>query len=132
MKKSSFLSVILILGTLLLFSANTAEAQTSERVRFAGGATAATVRGRLKGNESRYRDYIVRARAGQQMSLEFLGDTKAEVVVFKPNEDNLSFAVTEWTGELPENGDYKVRVILNRAFARRGVRTSYVLKISVR
>ena len=117
---------------MLLFSAKTAEAQSIERVRFASGATAATVRGTLKGNVSRYRDYIVRARAGQQMSLEFSGATKAEFVVFDSNEENLSFAVKEWTGELPETGDYRLRVILNRAFARRGVQTSYVLNISVR
>ncbi|HEX8636885.1 MAG TPA: hypothetical protein VF692_02395 [Pyrinomonadaceae bacterium] len=132
MKTSSFSLVVLTLGILLLFSANHAEAQSIERVRFAAGATAATVRGTLKGNVSRYRDYIVRGRAGQQMSLEFLGATKAEVVVFDSNEENLSFGVKEWTGELPEDGDYKVRVILNRAFARRGAQTSYVLKISIR
>lgn len=131
MKKSSFLLILLTLATLFLFSANDAEAQSIERVRFAGGATAATVRGTLKGNVRRYRDYIVRARAGQQMSVEFLGDTKAEVVVFDSNEENLSFGTKEWTGELPGDGDYKLRVILNRAFARRGVQTSYLLKISV-
>lgn len=132
MKKSSFSLVVLTLGILLLFFANAAKAQSVERVRFASGAAAATVRGTLKGNVSRYRDYIVRARAGQQMSLEFLGATKAEFVVFDSDEENLSFGAKEWTRELPENGDYKVRVILNRAFARRGVQTSYVLKISVR
>ena len=121
-----------MLGILLLFSPKIAEAQSIERVRFAGGATAATVRGTLKGNVSRYRDYIVRARAGQQMNLEFLGATKAEFVVFNWNEENLSFGAKEWAGELPETGDYKVRVILNRAFARRGVQTSFVLKISIR
>ena len=131
MNKPNFIILALVL-TLFIFSENEAKAQTKQQVRFAKGAISATFRGVLKGQAQRYADYIVRAAAGQTIEVKLVGKTKAEFVIFKPKTlENLTLGDKEWSGELPESGDYTVRVILNRNFARRGVKTAYLVRISV-
>jgi hypothetical protein len=131
MKKLCFVLFAIVL-TLFVFLATEMKAQTKQQVRFAKGATSATFRGILKGQQERYSDYIVRADAGQTIEVKLIGETKAEFVIFKPKAlENLSWGNKEWVGELPESGDYTVRVILSRHLARRGVKTGYLLRISV-
>jgi hypothetical protein len=131
MNKLNYLLFAVVL-TFLAFTANETKAQSKQQVRFAKGTTSATFRGVLKGQPQRYADYIVRASAGQTMEVKLIGETKAEFVIFKPKTlENLSLGDKEWFGELPESGDYTVRVILNRNFARRGVKTAYLVQISV-
>ncbi|HLM61160.1 MAG TPA: hypothetical protein VK308_10165 [Pyrinomonadaceae bacterium] len=131
MNKLNYILFAVVL-MLFAFTANETRAQSKQQVRFAKGATSATFRGVLKGQPQRYADYIVRAAAGQTMEVKLIGETKAEFVIFKPKTlENLSLGDKEWSGELPESGDYTVRVILNRNFARRGVKTDYRVQISV-
>lgn len=118
---------------LLLFSTNVT-AQSKQRVRFARGASSATVRGTVRGFA--FRDYIVGAREGQTISVRLnSGNTFAVLTIFTPEGDNLEGATEtdEFSGELPASGDYVIRVGMMRADARRrNSIANYSLRISVR
>ena len=117
---------------LVLFAAGSVDAQTTRRVKFAKGASSATVSGQVKGYD--YVDYIVGAKAGQTMSVRLTGSSVAEFVIRLPGGANLGMEATgvrEWSGELPESGDYSIRVLMSRADARRGTTARFSLRISV-
>lgn len=124
-----------LLGLLVMMAllvADSIGAQTSRRVRFAKGASSATVNGHVKGYG--YIDYIVGAKAGQTMSVRLTGSSVAEFVIRLPDGENLGMDATgvrEWSGELPTTGDYSIRVLMSRADARRGMTARFSLRISV-
>lgn len=109
----------------------------STAVNFKKGTSGATVQGKLQGNKVQARDYIVRAGAGQKMTVHM--ETKFTSTYFNvlpPGSEEALYRgeVADgptWTGALPASGDYRVRVFLNRAAARQGKSSAYVLKISV-
>ncbi|MGQ0761771.1 MAG: g-type lysozyme inhibitor [Acidobacteriota bacterium] len=118
---------------LVLFAAGSVDAQTTRRVQFAKGASSATVNGRIKGYE--YIDYVIAARAGQTMSVRLTGSSVAELAILMPDGGNLGMDATgvrEWSGELPESGDYSIRVLMPRAYARRGTTARFSMRISIR
>ena len=130
-KKISLLFFVPVL--LLLFSTNIL-AQTKQRVRFARGASAATVGGTVRGYA--FRDHIVGARSGQTISVKLNSrNIFAVLTIFTPDGDNLEGATEtdEFSGELPASGDYVIRVGMMRAEARRkNSIANYSLRISVR
>ena len=109
----------------------------STAVTFKKGMSGATVQGKLQGNKEQARDYIVRAVAGQKMTVHM--ETKSTSTYFNvlpPGSEEALYRgeVADgptWTGALPASGDYRVRVFLNRAAARQGKSSAYALKISV-
>lgn len=109
----------------------------STAVNFKKGTSSATVQGKLQGNKVEARDYVVRAGAGQTMTVQM--DTKSTSTYFNvlpPGSDEALFRGemadgSKWTGVLPASCDYRVRVFLNRAAARQGKSSAYTLKISV-
>lgn len=109
-------------------------AQAKQRVAFPKGRTNTTLRGTVRGYA--YVDYIVKANAEQTISVEL--DAPKIVPVFsilRPDGETLGAAVqtNDFTGELPTDGDYIIRVGMMRAFARRkGSVSNYTLKISIR
>lgn len=114
----------------LLASANQVAAQTRSRVRFARGASTATVRGRIVGYK--YVDYIIGVRAGQTLKLKLETGGNIGFVVFDPSDENVIGAdETEYTGEIEFTGDYKIRVLQPRASARRNNASNYTLRISI-
>lgn len=125
--------LFVIIFAALAFSIAVA-AQTKQRVRFVRGSSSASVSGTIRGYD--YRDYIVGARAGQTISAKLSAKGVFPVLtIFLPNGDNLEGAtqMDEFTGELPTDGDYVVRVLMMRAQARRkNSVASYSLKISVK
>lgn len=106
----------------------------SERVQFARGASAATIRGTLRGYDTI--DYVVGAQAGQTMSVS-LQATNASTYfnVLPPRSQeaifNSSLAGGRFSRRLGDTGDYRVRVYMMRNAARRGERTSYSLAVAV-
>lgn len=109
-------------------------AQTKQRVDFAPGSSSAEVKGSIRGYG--YRDYIVRAAAGQSGHIRLKAANRFTVLtVFLPNGENLEGAaeVNEYNGELPAAGDYVVRVGMMRAEARRrNSAVKYLLRVSIR
>ncbi len=105
-----------------------------ERVTFATGATAATITGQLKGDADV--DYLVRAAAGQTLSVELKVSNRSNYFnVLPPGSADVAMYVGQtgdaYTGLLPADGDYKVRVYLMRSAARRNEVSTFTLTIRV-
>ncbi len=107
-------------------------AQTKVDVRFARGASATTVHGAVSGYK--YVDYRLGARGGQMMSVRITTPSPyASFVIFDGQMQNVEGAAeqTDWSGELPSDGTYTIRVLLPRSAARRGTSATYSLRISI-
>lgn len=126
--------LFLILTACIVLSADDVFAQAKQRVRFAAGTSVATVKGTVRSYA--YKDHIVKASAGQIIDVKLTSANKFSVLtIFRPNGDNLDGAAEtdQFTGELPTNGDYVIRIAMMRAEARRPRSVSnYTLKISIR
>ena len=132
MKKLLFVGLLHLIFT--LFLSIDASAQAKARVKFAKGASSASVKGKITGYK--YVDYALSASAGQTMSVKLNADnTFLQFVIFDGNMENLEGAtgVEDWSGELPQNGNYTIRVLFPRAEARRkSAFANYTIKISIR
>jgi hypothetical protein len=105
-----------------------------ERVTFAKGASAATIKGQLKGGADV--DYRVHAAAGQTLSVSLKGSNRSNYFnVLPPGSADVAMHVGQdgepYTGMLPTDGDYTVRVYLMRNAARRNETSDYTLTIGV-
>lgn len=124
-------------GVLAAGFACTVAAATIETrpIQFAKGASSATVKGTIKGDQTV--DYTVRARAGQTMSVKLVTTRGANYFnVLPPGSDDVAIFVgssggNEWSGALPADGEYKLRVYLMRSAARRNESASYALTVGV-
>jgi hypothetical protein len=105
-----------------------------ERVTFAPGATSATIKGQIKGDADV--DYVVRAAAGQALSVTLKASNRSNYFnVLPPGSADVAMHVAQdgqpYTGMLPTDGDYKVRVYLMRNAARRNEVSNFELTIGV-
>lgn len=128
--------VLALLGVVFAASIVTAQPPPprTERVAFAAGASSAAIKGQLKGDDTI--DYLVKAAAGQTITVTLAPTNKmTSFNVLPPGSADVAMYVADGTpsykGRLPADGDYKVRVYLIRAAARRGAATSYALTIGV-
>ncbi len=106
----------------------------TERVQFAKGSTSAVIRGRLKGYSDV--DYLVRAGAGQTITVTLKKSNLSNYFnVLPPGSTDVAMYVgqtgEDFSGMLPTDGDYIIRVYLVRAAARRNESSNYTLTISV-
>jgi hypothetical protein len=100
---------------------------SEQRVQFARGAHGATLREHVSRDEAML--YIVGAKAGQSMTLKLDGDAKTSFDLSGPKDSSgqaMASGETEWAGELPANGDYKIFV-----FTEDRVKAPFPLKITV-
>ncbi|MBS1795706.1 MAG: hypothetical protein JSS81_17760 [Acidobacteria bacterium] len=122
-------SILSLLFLILVFSHDSA-AQSKTRVRFARGATSATLSGTIKGYA--YRDYTFSAKPGQQLSVRLSSkNASLEIVVRNPAGENLNSGGTTWNDEIASTGTYLVRVLLPRAAARRRESAAFRLTIEI-
>jgi len=103
-------------------------------VQFAKGASSATVKGTIKGDQTI--DYVLRAKAGQTMRVKL--DTRHTALYFNvlpPGSETAlhvgSTSGNEWAGALPADGEYTVRTYLMRSAARRNESGSYTMTIGI-
>jgi hypothetical protein len=123
---------LILLTAILLSILTVSAAQTKVRVKFAKGASSATLKGTVKGYK--YIDYLVRAGSGQTMSVNLNSAHRGcNFVIFYSNMENIDGArgVTEFSDGLDVNDDYVVRVLLPRSAARRKESASFSLKIAI-
>lgn len=131
---------LLAIGAVVGCASRAADAQdgiASTRVRFAKGTSAATLKGSLKGPGNDVRDHVVGAKTGQSMQVELQtpsADTYFNILA--PGNPDPVFqgelaGDSRWSGRLPADGDYRIRVYLNRAAARQRKASSYALKVTV-
>jgi hypothetical protein len=115
--------------------AGTATADTGirqERVQFATGASSAVINGQVKGDATV--DYIVRAAAGQTLSVKLQKSNSQNYFnLMPPGSAGSAMFVGDsgenYSGILPADGDYVVRVYLMRPAARRGESSNYTLTV---
>jgi hypothetical protein len=115
--------------------ASAASAIESKRLAFAKGASSGTVKGTLTGD--RIIDYKLRAKAGQTMSVALKSSNAANYFnVLPPGSKDAAIFVgstsgNDWSGQLPADGEYTVRVYLMRSAARRGETARYTLTVGI-
>ncbi|MCB1024488.1 MAG: MliC family protein [Acidobacteria bacterium] len=120
-------SMFLLAATLLFAGGNIVSAQSAVNVRFKAGSTSQTYNGSIKGE--RYIDYLLSARKGQKMTVKLArrsGEYPYFNVLMKGSEVAIADdarEVDEWTGILPKNGTYAIRVYMAKA-GRLAKRTS--------
>ncbi len=135
MNRSSLLSAVL--AFLWLFVSPLAQAGEIQvkPVQFAKGHSSATIQGRIKGDQTI--DYTLRAKAGQTMSVALKTGNGANYFNVLPpgsNDEAIFVGSTDgnkWSGTLPADGEYKVRVYLMRSAARRNETASYTLNVGI-
>ncbi|RQO36431.1 hypothetical protein DBR37_08970 [Herminiimonas sp. KBW02] len=101
------------------------------------GTEPVTLKGRLQGPEKSTKDFIVLVKQGETLTVS-LKASKANSTYFNilPPDDATALFVgemqgaNEWRQRLDVSGNYTVRIYLNRAVARKGVKSDYTLKIS--
>ena len=125
-------TMVLVLAQSVMGTAVADAGIRQEKVQFAKGASSAVIKGQLKGDAMV--DYVVRAAAGQTLSVE-LQKTNAQNYfnVMPPGSTGRAMFVGDsgenYSGVLPTDGDYIVRVYLMRPAARRGESSNYTLTI---
>jgi len=110
----------------------------AEPLRFARGASSASVTARLKGPKSDLHDYVVRVKAGQVLRVDLVTmSTSTYFRVMPPagNDEPLFRGEMEphphWSGVVRVGGDYRVRVLLDRPRAREGRDATYTLTVTL-
>ena len=118
------------------FAADGPPAPRKERVTFAKNASSATIKGTLKGGADV--DYVVRAAAGQTLEVKLeASNGQNNFNVLPPGSANVAMYSSNMTGErtfkgvLPADGDYAIRVYLDRPAARRNETSKYTLNVGV-
>jgi hypothetical protein len=105
-----------------------------KRISFAPGSSSATLKGSITGDKTV--DYKLGAKAGQTMSVKLkTGNLSNYFNVLPPGSETALFVGStsgnEWTGSLPTDGDYTIRVYLMRNAARRNERANYALTVGI-
>jgi hypothetical protein len=107
-----------------------------ERVTFSKGASSATIKGTAKGGADV--DYVVRAAAGQTLDVKLQATNPQNYFnVLPPGSANVAMYASNmtgepsWSGVLPADGDYAIRVYLMRPAARRNESSKYTLTVAV-
>ena len=112
-----------------------ADAIETKPIHFAKGTSSATVEDSLKG--AQIVDYKLGAKAGQTMSVLLKTSNLANYFnVLPPGSRDVaiftgSTSGNEWTGPLPADGEYTVRVYLMCSAARRNEVANYRLTVGI-
>ena len=135
MLKLAAFAVAAAMTALLTLPASAQDHSRTERVQFARGTASATLNGNIHGYDTV--DYVLGARRGQTLNVR-LQPTNASAYfnVTRQGADEALFVGStsgdSFTGRLPANGDYVVRVYLMRNAARRDEHANYTLTVGVR
>jgi hypothetical protein len=136
MKKNPLLVVFATILWIVLLGLNVYAAEDIRKVpvHFKKGASQATIQGHIKGRQ--IIDYVLGARAGQTMTVDLKTSNSAAFFnVLPPASDEAIFigqtAGSHFEGKLPKDGDYRVRVYLVRAAARRQETAKYTLTVKI-
>jgi hypothetical protein len=103
-------------------------------VQFQQGRDSASLKGRIKGDETV--DYQLGARAGQTMAVTLKSSNRFTYFnILPPGDDTAIFVGStsgnHFSGTLPTNGDYTIRVYLMRNAARRNETANYTLNVHI-
>ena len=127
------LLVCLLVSALLTGTALTAEA--AKQIAFGKGKSSASVSGKVQGSNDV--DYVIRASAGQTMTVDFkAGKGAAYFNVLPPGSTGEAIFVgssagNHFKGTLPSDGDYTIRVYLMGGAKDSDKPVSYTLKVGI-
>lgn len=122
----------LLLGSSPAFAAVSIEEET---LQFPDGSSRITVQGTLRGYQ--IVDYLLQAKTGQALSLQFEADNPgAYFNLLPPDSESALFIGSRdghgYAGQLPQDGQYRIRTYLFRSAARRKEHASYTLAIDLK
>jgi hypothetical protein len=103
-------------------------------VHFKPGTSSATIKGSVTGYAAI--DYVLGAKAGQTMTVEMQTDNGANSFNVQAPGGEAAIGSGEtsnnaWSGPLPVDGEYRVRVYLMRSAARRNETGHYTLTVGI-
>lgn len=130
LKRQTICSLLLTFIVLACSVAAAAQKGTSvvRRVSFPRGRTTSILRGSVRRGVSH--DYLLRAREGQTMSVHLTASSgEVSFTILSPGGDALADFVSDWSGELPESGDYRINVLPP---TRNSTPASYTLEVTIR
>src|SRR5438270_13484213 len=122
----SVISPILSIFVLLIAASVVAQKGTSvvTRITFARGRTTTVERGSVHRGMSH--DYLLKAGAGQTMSVHLVARGGVCLDLYTPGlADSLAQCSKDWSGEVPLSGDYRINVLPDTTSARSIPDTSY-------
>lgn len=105
-------------------------------VKFPAGKTATTINSTVTGYETV--DYMLKAKAGQTLSVKLKSNRGSNGfnILAPGSQDEAIFVSTSqgnsYTGQTTKDGYYKIRVYLMRVDARRKVKATYSLSVSIK
>jgi hypothetical protein len=126
-------TIHILIATLFLLAALTgAMAQKGRsvvrRVNFPHGRTTVVLKGTVKRGLSH--DYLLRARAGQNMTVHLTTNASGmSLTILKPDGETWLDDIKDWSGELPSTGTYRINVLPDTTT---GQPTSYSLEVMIR
>jgi len=105
-----------------------------QEVHFQRGKSSASLEGRIRGEH--IVDYHLHAAAGQTLEVTLKADNpSAYFNVLPPDEETALFVGStsgnHYSGILPKDGDYRIRVYLMRSAARRGESAGYSIDFRI-
>ena len=124
-----------LFGSLLATTLASAEGGIrQEQIQFKKGATSATLKGKIKGDQ--IVDYQLRAGVGQSMVVIFKPSNRSAYFNVMPPDSDVAMFVgsiygNRFEAELPAGGVYTIRVYLMRNAARRNETANYTLEVSL-
>lgn len=128
MKKRS--TVLAVTALLALSVTALAQRGTSivTRIKFARGRTTTVERGSVHRGMSH--DYLLKAGAGQSMSVHLAARGGVCFDLYSPGmNDQLANCSKDWSGQLPNSGDYRINVLPDTTTERN---IAYTLEVTVR
>ncbi|CAN5422200.1 hypothetical protein BH10ACI1_BH10ACI1_08380 [soil metagenome] len=114
---------ILMLGGATFVSAqNIGNTVIEKEIKFARGENTASLDGNAKYQMSYV--YKLTAKEGQTMDINLTGNnSELTFSLIAPDEETMKdgFGVKEWSGKLPQSGEYSIVVVMNDDTAKSGV-----------
>lgn len=96
--------------------------QGAKPIRFAKGTSSGKVQGTTSGTDT----YVLQAREGQTMTVRLTAPQKNAAFEIMIDDYTVTCRTTEWTGELPATGNYRISVLATKGSA------SYELSVGIR
>jgi hypothetical protein len=123
---SSILAALVLITSAAIFAQKGTSIVT--RIRFARGRTTAVERGSVHRGMSH--DYLLKASAGQTMTVHLAAGGGVTFDVLTPDEKYVvTHDVKDWSDELQQSGDYRINVLPDTTTERS---IPYTLEVTVR
>ena len=123
---SSILAALVLITSAAIFAQKGTSIVT--RIRFARGRTTAVERGSVHRGMSH--DYLLKASAGQTMTVHLAARGGVTFEVLTPDEKYVvTHDVKDWSDELQQSGDYRINVLPDTTTERS---IPYTLEVTVR